>query len=82
MDADVRGDMVAFYGGSAAGTPLTGKVEVVGALATDMAFADVILAISVNDVLTLRIHYYRDDVYLHIELLHCRIALHSLATGM
>ena len=43
VDADVRGDMIAFHGGRAACTPLTGEVEVVGALAADMALADVIL---------------------------------------
>ena len=43
VDADVRGDVVAFYGGRAAGTPLAGEVEVVCALAPDMAFAYMVL---------------------------------------
>ena len=43
MDADVGFDVVAFDGGGAAGTPLAGEVEVVGALAADMALADVVL---------------------------------------
>lgn len=43
VDADVRGDVVALHGGCAAGTPLTGEVEVVGALTSNMAFADMVL---------------------------------------
>jgi hypothetical protein len=43
MHANVRGDVVAFDGGGSAGTPLAGEVEVVGALAADMALADVVL---------------------------------------
>jgi len=39
----VGGDVVAFDGGGAASSPLTGQVEVVCALATDVAFADVVL---------------------------------------
>jgi hypothetical protein len=43
VDADVRGDVVTLDGGGAACAPLTGQVEVVGALATDVALAYVIL---------------------------------------
>lgn len=43
MDADVGGDVIAFDGRGTACSPLTGQVEVVGALATDMAFAHVVL---------------------------------------
>lgn len=43
VDADVRGDVVALHGGGAAGAPLAGEVEVVGAFATDMALADMVL---------------------------------------
>ena len=43
VDTNVRGNVIAFHGGRAAGTPLTGEVEVVCALAADMAFADVVL---------------------------------------
>ena len=43
MDANVRGDVVTLDGGGATCAPLTSQVEVVGALATDMAFAYVIL---------------------------------------
>jgi hypothetical protein len=50
MDADVRGDVVAFDCRGAAGTPLAGEVEVVGALAADMALADVVLAMRVSCV--------------------------------
>jgi len=43
VDADVGSDVVALHGGRAAGTPLTGEVEVIGALATDMSFTDMVL---------------------------------------
>jgi hypothetical protein len=43
MDTDVRGDVVTLDRGGAAVAPLAGQVEVVCALATDMAFADVVL---------------------------------------
>ena len=43
MDADVGSDMVTLHGGGAALVPLARQVEVVGALAADMAFADVVL---------------------------------------
>ena len=43
MDADVRRDVVALDGCGAALIPLAGEVQVVGALATDMLFADVLL---------------------------------------
>ena len=44
MDADMRCDVVALHSGRPASAPLAGEVEVVCALATDMAFADVVLA--------------------------------------
>jgi hypothetical protein len=53
VDADVGCDVVAFHGGRAAGTPLAGEVEVVCALAADMAFADVVLALRVSRVFIL-----------------------------
>lgn len=43
MDANVGGDVVALDGGGVAVAPLAGQVQVVSALATDMAFADVFL---------------------------------------
>lgn len=43
VDSNVRGDVVAFDGGGTATTPLTGKVEVVGALAADVPFAHMLL---------------------------------------
>ena len=43
VDADVGGNVVALHGGRSACAPLAGQVEVVGALATDMAFANVVL---------------------------------------
>lgn len=45
MNSDVRGDVITLDGGGATCTPLTGQVEVVGALATDMALADVVLGV-------------------------------------
>lgn len=43
VDADVRGDVVAFDDGNLAVGPTTGQVEVIGTLATDMPLANVIL---------------------------------------
>lgn len=43
MDADVRRDVVALDGRGAAGIPLAGQVQVVGALATNVLLADVLL---------------------------------------
>ena len=43
VDTDVRGDVVPLDSGGAAIAPLAGKVQVVSALATDMALANVIL---------------------------------------
>lgn len=43
VDSDVRGNVVALDGGGATGIPATGKVEVVGAFASHMLFADVLL---------------------------------------
>lgn len=48
VNADVRGEMVALHGGGAASTPLARQVEIVGALATDMALADVVLVEGVS----------------------------------
>lgn len=45
MHADVRRDVVTLDGGRAALVPLTSQVEVVGALATNMTLADVVLEI-------------------------------------
>lgn len=43
MDADVTRDVIALDGSGTALTPRAGEVEVVGGLAPDMTFADVIL---------------------------------------
>jgi hypothetical protein len=43
MYPDVRGDVVTLDGGSVASTPLASQVQVVGALASNMALADVFL---------------------------------------
>lgn len=43
MDTNMRGDVVALNSGGTAEVPTTGQVEIVGALATDMALADVLL---------------------------------------
>lgn len=43
MDSDVRGDVVTFDGSCATRVPLAGEVQVIGALATNMAFTDVFL---------------------------------------
>jgi len=43
MNSDMRCDVVALDGGNPALRPLTLQVQVIGALATDMLFADVLL---------------------------------------
>lgn len=43
MDANMRRDVVALDGGGAARVPTAGEVQVVCALATDMALADVLV---------------------------------------
>ena len=43
VDANVRGDVVAFDDLDAAGAPRTLQIEVVGAFATDMILTDVLL---------------------------------------
>jgi hypothetical protein len=43
VDSDVRGDVVALDCGGTALIPATGKVQVIGALPSDMLFADVVL---------------------------------------
>jgi hypothetical protein len=43
MDADMGGDMVTFDSGSTAEVPTTCQIQVVGALPSNMAFADMLL---------------------------------------
>jgi len=43
VDTDMRSDMVAFHNGDTATTPRTGEVQIIGTLASDMAFADMVL---------------------------------------
>ena len=43
VDANVRGDVVAFDDGHAAATPVASEVEVVRALASNMGFANMFL---------------------------------------
>jgi hypothetical protein len=43
VDADVRRDVVSLHRRRTTATPLTRQVEIVGALATDVAFADMVL---------------------------------------
>lgn len=43
VDSNVGRDMITLYGGRAAVRPLASEVEVIGALAADMAFADMLL---------------------------------------
>lgn len=43
MHADVGGDVVALDGGGAAVVPLAGQLQVVGALATNMALTKMLL---------------------------------------
>ena len=46
VNSDVRGDVIAFNRGGAAGAPSADQGQVVGALPADMTLADVILATS------------------------------------
>lgn len=55
MHPDVGGDMVALDGGGVTGPPVASQVQVVGALATNMAFTDVFLFLQ-NAVSTMRNH--------------------------
>jgi len=80
--------VVALHGGRAAGTPLAGEVEVVGAFATDMAFADMVLY---GRVLSARCYSARvmrlgvdftSSLHLHRVIPVCPFARRSLATGM
>lgn len=43
VNTNVRGDVVTLHSRCSAVTPLAGQVEVVGALATNMALTDVVL---------------------------------------
>lgn len=43
MHSDVGGDMIALNGGGVACSPLASQIQIVGTLATDMAFAHVFL---------------------------------------
>ena len=51
MDADMRCDVITLDGGRAACAPLASQVEVVGAFATDMSLANVVLRIATLVVL-------------------------------
>lgn len=53
MDPDVRGDMVALDDGSRTTSPFAGQVEVIGALAADMALTHMFLQ-RVNSRFTLQ----------------------------
>ena len=58
VDSDVRGDMVTFDGGSMAVTPLTGQVEIIGTLPSNMALTDVFLRTLVNA----KVHFGRSKL--------------------
>ena len=44
VDANVRGNVIAFHDSDTAASPPTGEVEIVGTLATNMGFTDVFLS--------------------------------------
>ena len=52
MNTDVRGDVIAFYDGNATVTPRARQIEIVGALAANMALADMVLNVMVSSSLT------------------------------
>ena len=66
MDTDMRGDMVSLDGGRTTATPLAGQVEVVGALAANMAFTDVFLHLLVYN------YFKRVKKETHVERFRCR----------
>lgn len=82
VNADVRGDVVALHGGRAARAPLTGEVEVVRALAPDMAFADVVLYSASCQRGAWMMLGMDFTLYLRRELLLYLFARRSLATDM
>jgi hypothetical protein len=51
MDANMRRDVITLDSGRAACAPLAGQIEIVGAFATDMSFANVVLRIATLVVL-------------------------------
>ena len=50
VDSDMRGYMIALDSGSGASTPLARQVQVVSALAANMAFANMILFMGTSEV--------------------------------
>lgn len=50
MDAHMRRDVISFDSRGTAGTPVAGEVQVVGRLATDVGFANMVLNIFVNAI--------------------------------
>lgn len=66
MDTNMRGDMVSLDGGRTTATPLAGQVEVVGALAANMAFTDVFLHLLVYN------YFKRVKKETHVERFRCR----------
>ena len=81
VNTDMRGDVVALDGGRATGTPLAGEVEVVCALAPDMALADMILEYVLVCISALRFTWLSSsiDVCTHIE---CFCSIGSLAAAL
>ncbi len=55
VDANVRGNVIAFDCCCSATSPLAGQVEVVGRLATDMALADMVLISFVSGSIIIRL---------------------------
>lgn len=73
MDPNVGGDVISLDGCSPAGAPGTGKVQIVCTLASDMFFADVILAGVSGDLSTGRPRLTKrvsGDVHFSVHLSH------------
>jgi len=86
VDSDVRGDVVTLDGRSTTVAPLTGQIEVVGALTANMALAHVILRSLlaggvVETKATCRARQSGWHAHLHRGVRRCRIVRRSLATG-
>lgn len=69
MDADVGGDVITLDRGSTARVPLASEVQVVGALATDMALTNVLLEAALSAYYVICDDTSRRSTY--IERLRC-----------
>jgi hypothetical protein len=82
VDSDVRGNVVTFDSRSATGSPLAGEVQVVRALTTDMALADMVLFnVSIRSFTAYRDPRRDSTGYSHRALRQLDSVHHNLAIG-